>query len=61
MLTPPTRCIRPGEIWQCNWLEETGTICSGVFDLKNGTVSTVLGFSKGSVTLQAWQMIRTAC
>ena len=20
------QCIRPGELWQCSWLEETGTI-----------------------------------
>lgn len=41
------QCIRPGELWQCNWLEETGTICSLVYDLREGTVSTLLGFSKG--------------
>jgi len=41
------QCIRPGELWQCNWLEETGTICSLVYDIKEGKVSTLLGFSKG--------------
>jgi phenolic acid decarboxylase len=41
------QCIRPGEIWQCNWLEETGTICSLVYDITNKTISTLLGFSKG--------------
>lgn len=41
------QCIRPGELWQCNWLEETGTICSLVYDLTKGTVTTLLGFSKG--------------
>jgi len=41
------QCIRPGELWQCNWLEETGTVCSLVFDIPNGRVTTLLGFSKG--------------
>jgi len=41
------QCIRPGEIWQCNWLEETGTVCSLVYDIKEGTVTTLLAFSKG--------------
>ncbi|EMC90836.1 hypothetical protein BAUCODRAFT_144008 [Baudoinia panamericana UAMH 10762] len=41
------QCIRPGEIWQCNWLEETGTICSLVYDIKNQKISTLLGFSRG--------------
>ena len=41
------QCIRPGELWQCNWLEETGTICSLVYDIKEGKISTLLGFSKG--------------
>lgn len=41
------QCIRPGELWQCNWLEETGTICSMVYDLKNQRISTLIGFSKG--------------
>lgn len=41
------QCVRPGEIWQCNWLEETGTICSLVYDVKNKTITTLLGFSKG--------------
>lgn len=41
------QCIRPGELWQCNWLEETGTICSLVFDIPNKRITTLLGFSKG--------------
>lgn len=49
--TDSARCIRPGELWQCNWLEETRTICSAVFDLKQKTVTTVLGFSKGKRSL----------
>ena len=40
-------CIRPGELWQCNWLEETGTICSLVYDIKEKCITTLLGFSKG--------------
>lgn len=45
--TATYQCIRPGELWQCNWLEETGTICSLVYDMKYGTITTLLGFSKG--------------
>lgn len=41
------QCIRPGELWQCNWLEETGTICSLVYDIKLKKITTLLGFSKG--------------
>ncbi|KAK4548876.1 hypothetical protein LTR36_008649 [Oleoguttula mirabilis] len=41
------QCIRPGELWQCNWLEETGTICSLVYDISKQTITTLLGFSKG--------------
>ncbi|CAO1639131.1 unnamed protein product [Sympodiomycopsis kandeliae] len=41
------QCIRPGELWQCNWLEETGTICSLVYDITNQKITTLLGFSKG--------------
>lgn len=41
------QCIRPGELWQCNWLEETGTICSLVFDIPSKRITTMLGFSKG--------------
>jgi hypothetical protein len=41
------QCIRPGELWQCNWLEETGTICSLVYDIKNSTITTLIAFSKG--------------
>ena len=39
--------IRAGELWQCNWLEETGTICSLVYDIPNGKITTLLGFSAG--------------
>ncbi|GAM40364.1 hypothetical protein TCE0_038r12661 [Talaromyces pinophilus] len=41
------QCIRPGELWQCNWLEETGTICSLVFDIVNKKITTLLAFSRG--------------
>ncbi|KAL2844764.1 Calycin-like protein [Aspergillus pseudoustus] len=41
------QCIRPGELWQVNWLEETGTICSLVYDLPRGKITTLLGFSRG--------------
>jgi len=41
------QCIRPGELWQCNWLEETGTICSLVYDIPKKRITTLLGFSKG--------------
>ncbi|KAF5020289.1 hypothetical protein F66182_7665 [Fusarium sp. NRRL 66182] len=45
--TAAYQCIRPGELWQINWLEETGTIVSLVYDMTNRTVSGMLGFSKG--------------
>lgn len=41
------QCVRDGEIWQCNWLEETGTICSLVYDIPKKKITTLLGFSKG--------------
>ena len=41
------QCIRPGEVWQCNWLEETGTVISLVYDITNKRITTLLGFSKG--------------
>lgn len=41
------QCIRPGELWQCNWLEETGSIVSLVYDIKLQKITTLLGFSKG--------------
>ncbi|GMF29568.1 unnamed protein product [Phytophthora lilii] len=41
------QCIRPGELWQCNWLEETGTIVSQVYDIQNQMISTMCAFSKG--------------
>ncbi|KAF1738147.1 hypothetical protein CRV24_000069 [Beauveria bassiana] len=45
--TATYQCIRPGELWQCNWLEETGTICSLVYDIKEQKITTLLGFSQG--------------
>ncbi|RAH40477.1 uncharacterized protein BO95DRAFT_447818 [Aspergillus brunneoviolaceus CBS 621.78] len=45
--TATYQCIRPGELWQCNWLEETGTICSLVFDISNRKITTLIAFSKG--------------
>ncbi|KAK1224685.1 hypothetical protein PQX77_012432 [Marasmius sp. AFHP31] len=45
--TATYQCIRPGELWQVNWLEETGTIVSLVYDMKNDTLTTLIGFSKG--------------
>lgn len=45
--TAAYQCVRAGEIWQVNWLEETGTIVSLVYDITNQTVNTLLAFSKG--------------
>lgn len=45
--TATYQCIRPGELWQCNWLEETGTICSLVYDIKEQRITTLIAFSKG--------------
>jgi phenolic acid decarboxylase len=45
--TATYQCIRPGELWQVNWLEETGTICSAVYDIPRKQVTGLLGFSKG--------------
>ncbi|KAL0579410.1 hypothetical protein V5O48_002581, partial [Marasmius crinis-equi] len=44
------QCIRPGELWQINWLEETGTIVSMLFDIKEGRVTTMINFSEGHWT-----------
>lgn len=41
------QCIRPGELWQCNWLEETGTVVSLVYDIPKKRITTLLAFSKG--------------
>eukprot|EP01057_Protomagalhaensia_wolfi_P006134 Protomagalhaensia_wolfi_Nauph_80__6133@NODE_888_length_1908_cov_279_346709_g667_i0_p2_GENE_NODE_888_length_1908_cov_279_346709_g667_i0NODE_888_length_1908_cov_279_346709_g667_i0_p2_ORF_typecomplete_len170_score30_13PA_decarbox/PF05870_11/2_6e48MoaF_C/PF17409_2/1_4e05MoaF/PF10703_9/0_0031_NODE_888_length_1908_cov_279_346709_g667_i012571766 len=41
------QCIRPGELWQCNWLEETGTIVSLVYDIPRRKITTLIAFSKG--------------
>lgn len=45
--TASYQCIRPGELWQCNWLEETGTVCSLVYDIPRQKISTLLAFSQG--------------
>jgi hypothetical protein len=45
--TASYQCVRPGEIWQVSWLEETGTVVSLVYDIVNGTISGLLSFSKG--------------
>ncbi|KAF2855485.1 hypothetical protein T440DRAFT_474895 [Plenodomus tracheiphilus IPT5] len=43
------QCIRPGELWQINWLEETGTIVSAVYDvdIPNLKMTTMIAFSEG--------------
>ncbi|KAJ9494904.1 hypothetical protein H2202_009609 [Exophiala xenobiotica] len=41
------QCIRPGELWQCNWLEETGSVVSLVYDITKQKLSTMISFSKG--------------
>ncbi|KAH8650057.1 Calycin-like protein [Xylariales sp. PMI_506] len=41
------QCIRPGELWQCNWLEETGTVVSLVYDVREQRISTLIAFSQG--------------
>ncbi|KAM3083508.1 hypothetical protein ACMFMG_004156 [Clarireedia jacksonii] len=41
------QCIRATELWQVNWLEETGTICSLVYDIPRGQITTLLAFSQG--------------
>lgn len=51
--TASYQCIRPGELWQCNWLEETGTVCSLVYDIPNKRITTLLAFSKGHWTQPA--------
>lgn len=45
--TATYQCIRPGELWQVNWLEETGTICSLVFDIPKNRITTLIAFSRG--------------
>lgn len=64
------QCIRPGELWQCNWLEgtiprprhlqivvvatdgnflaETGTVVSLVYDIAKKRTTTLAAFSKGT-------------
>jgi phenolic acid decarboxylase len=41
------QCIRPGELWQINWLEETGTVVSIVYDIINQKITTLISFSEG--------------
>jgi hypothetical protein len=41
------QCIRPGELWQVDWLEETGTIVSLVYDIQRATVTTLYALSEG--------------
>lgn len=41
------QCIRPGELWQINWLEETGTIVSAVYDIPQKKITTLIAFSQG--------------
>jgi phenolic acid decarboxylase len=41
------QCIRPGELWQINWLEETGTVVSAVYDIKGRKMTTMIAFSEG--------------
>ncbi|TRM65630.1 Calycin-like protein [Schizophyllum amplum] len=41
------QCIRPGELWQINWLEETGTIVSIVYDILRKRITTLIAFSQG--------------
>ncbi|KAG9511565.1 putative phenol acid carboxylase, partial [Aureobasidium melanogenum] len=45
--TATFQCIRPGALWQVNWLEETGTVCSLVYDIENAKITTMISFSKG--------------
>jgi hypothetical protein len=41
------QCIRPGELWQISWLEETGSVVSTVYDIKGMKMSTLISFSEG--------------
>jgi len=41
------QCIRPGELWQINWLEETGTIVSVVYDIPKKRITSLIAFSQG--------------
>lgn len=41
------QCIRPGELWQINWLEETGTVVSAVYDIKEKKMTTMIAFAEG--------------
>jgi phenolic acid decarboxylase len=45
--TATYQCIHPGELWQVNWLEETGTIVSLIYNIPRGTIMTLIAFSKG--------------
>ncbi|EAT88069.1 hypothetical protein HBI56_095150 [Parastagonospora nodorum] len=41
------QCIRPGELWQVNWLEETGSIISVVYDIREKKMTSMIAFSEG--------------
>lgn len=41
------QCIRPGELWQVNWLEETGSVISVVYDIKEKKMTSMIAFSEG--------------
>ena len=41
------QCIRPGQLWQINWLEETGSVVSAVYDIERQEMTTLIAFSKG--------------
>jgi phenolic acid decarboxylase len=41
------QCIRPGELWQINWLEETGSVISVVYDITKKTMTSLISFSEG--------------
>ena len=41
------QCIRPHQLWQINWLEETGSVVSAVYDIERQEMTTLIAFSKG--------------
>ncbi|KAF9956332.1 hypothetical protein BGZ70_009941 [Mortierella alpina] len=44
------QCIREGELWQINWLEETGSLVSLCLDLPQQRITAMIGFSIGHWT-----------
>ena len=50
------QCIRPGELWQINWLEETGTIVSVVYDIPKKRITSLIAFSQGH-----WENPKEVC